>query len=171
MLLKSDNIILTGFMGSGKSHLAHYLAQKSGFWFLDTDDLIESEQQRSIKEIFASNGESYFRAMEAQVSGWIARNVRQSIVATGGGLPIYYEDVTEMGTVFYMDISFDAILARMDSEQKAKRPLFTDESKARELFSEREAHYKARAHYHIDATMPLDEMVSFVAQKSGLFSL
>ncbi|MBK9591555.1 MAG: dephospho-CoA kinase [Crocinitomicaceae bacterium] len=60
------NIFLIGFMGSGKSTIGKKLANKLGYAFLDMDREIESEQQKSIAQIFKEHGENYFRALESE---------------------------------------------------------------------------------------------------------
>lgn len=154
----SDNIILTGFMGCGKSYFSSRLAASLNFTLEDTDTMIENEAKISIKEIFSTFGESYFRTLEAQAAEKI-KTFHKSVVATGGGFPIYYKDIKALGTVIYMDISFDAILSRMNEEDILKRPLFSDLKAARELFNEREKIYKERSHFQLDATLSVEKMI------------
>lgn len=60
------NIVLTGFMGTGKTTVGHLLAKKLGRRFIDTDEMIEEKENRRIVDIFAQDGEAYFRAAEKQ---------------------------------------------------------------------------------------------------------
>ncbi len=60
----SQNLVLIGFMGVGKGTVARALVRKSGMFGLDSDDLIESIENRKVKTIFEEDGEEYFRAME-----------------------------------------------------------------------------------------------------------
>ena len=134
MSSSSGNIVLTGFMGSGKSHFAHVLAKELSYDFLDTDNLIATNQKSTIKDIFDTKGEAFFRQEEARTAKFIEEHIQNSIIATGGGLPIFYEDTLAIGTVFYMDISFEDILKRMNEDEKAKRPLFNDIKEAKKTF-------------------------------------
>lgn len=79
------NLILTGFMGTGKSTLGRLLAHTMGFRFCDTDKIIQQKTGRSIPEIFASNGEAAFRELEKQcVAEWLPEG--KSVISTGGGI-------------------------------------------------------------------------------------
>lgn len=149
----ADNIVLIGFMGSGKSTLAQALALESSRFMLDSDALIQQRVGQSMKEYFASFGEEAFRAREAEFIAWVSSSVRGAIIATGGGMPIFHS-VKEMGLVVYLRADFDAICARLDSEQIAARPLFGDMDNARRLFDSRRALYEKSAHLTIDATKP-----------------
>ena len=76
-----NNIILTGFMGSGKSTIGRILAKKLDTYFLDTDSLIETFENKSISEIFKSEGEERFREMERYCFNWIKKDVRNTIIS------------------------------------------------------------------------------------------
>lgn len=154
----SDNIILTGFMGCGKSYFASRLAAALNFSLEDTDKMIEKEAKMSIKEIFALYGEKHFRDLEAEIAEKI-KKFYGCVIATGGGFPIYYKEVKNLGKVVYMEISFEDILSRMSQEDIMKRPLFSNLKEARKLFNEREKIYKERSHYHLDATQPIEKMI------------
>jgi len=162
--LPSDKIILTGFMGCGKSYLSTHLARSLGFSLEDSDSMIENEENRTINEIFSESGESYFRELEAKIAEKM-KHLSHCVIATGGGFPIYYSDIKSLGLVIYMDISFDEILRRMTQEDIKKRPLFQDVEKARSLYNSRLAIYKDRSHYQVDATKNIDEMISFIKDK------
>lgn len=145
-------------MGCGKSYFASHLAKALGFSLDDTDSMIEKEAKCSIKEIFSTFGEDHFRMLEAQVAEKI-KSFHHYVIATGGGFPIYYKDVKKLGTVIYMDISFEDILVRMSAEDIGKRPLFKDIKKAKKLFDEREKIYKERSHFQLDATLSIETMI------------
>lgn len=133
-------------MGCGKSSVGREIALLGGRFLLDTDVLIEQHMGKNINEIFASVGESGFRRLESQLIAWLAANVKNAVIATGGGMPIY-NDVKMLGCVFWLDISFELILERLHAEERAKRPLFSDISKARTLYYERKSYYKQCARY------------------------
>ncbi|MDX1414308.1 MAG: shikimate kinase, partial [Candidatus Promineifilaceae bacterium] len=80
--MKSQNIILTGFMGTGKTTVGRLLAQQLGYDFVDTDELIEARVGCSIASIFDAKGESFFRELEAQISAELAQLLRV-VIATG----------------------------------------------------------------------------------------
>jgi shikimate kinase len=83
-----ERIYLIGFMGTGKSTVGKGLAERLRYMFLDTDHEIETRAGMSIREIFETHGESYFRDLETEVLEDIENNVRQAVVATGGGIVV-----------------------------------------------------------------------------------
>ena len=82
---KNKNIVFIGFMGVGKGTIARALIQKTKRFGLDTDDLIESMENRKIKAIFEADGEAYFRKLEKKTAKWLEKNVKNAIISTGGG--------------------------------------------------------------------------------------
>ena len=144
-----DNIVLIGFMGSGKTSVGKILARKLYKDFVDVDTVIEKEQGASINEIFKSKGEEHFRGLEQKCIDELAQKKGQ-VIATGGGLPIY-GSIPEKSLIVYIDADFDVILHRLPAREHAKRPLLQDEARARALFDERIDTYKELAHYSVDA--------------------
>jgi len=128
-------------MGSGKSTIGRMLAQELNTYFLDTDVLIESFENKTISEIFEKEGEESFRKMEKKCFEWIKKNVKNTIISVGGGFPVYIPEIKEAGKVIYLKVSFDNILKRMTEEEIKKRPLFQDIKKAKELFEKRDKIY------------------------------
>jgi len=147
--LNSNNIILTGFMGSGKSTIGRILAKKMDSYFLDTDSLIEHFENREISEIFKNDGENYFRECEKKVFEWIKKNVKNSVISTGGGLPMFVPEIKEAGKVIYLKVEFDDIVSRLTKEEIAKRPLFQDLDQAKKLFDKRDKIYSKLADFTI----------------------
>ncbi len=145
-----NNIVLIGFMGVGKGTVARAFADLyEAYYAIDTDDLIESLQNRKIKKIFEEEGEPYFRNLERKTARWLAQNVQNAIISTGGGF-YRQENLREIGTVVLLDSSFEAILKRIvehpNARRKlAKRPLFSTPEAAEALYNERESAYKAVA--------------------------
>jgi shikimate kinase len=140
------NIILIGFMGVGKGTTARAYAEKYGTFIIDTDDLIESKENRKIKTIFKEEGEDYFRKCEQQCANWIETSVNNSFISCGGG---FYKvsNLKKLGKVVLLDASYDWIYNRLSTAENAKaklrkRPLFTEPKKAKRLYSEREKAYK-----------------------------
>lgn len=148
---RKDNILLTGFMGAGKSDTARELAKITGLFAIDTDELVESLVGMRIADIFAAQGEAAFRALEQRTADWLAASVDHTIVATGGGF-FMVRGFMELGRVFFLDVDFEIIRARLGSgPQAAKRPLFQDIDAARARFAERLPGYRAAAHHIIRA--------------------
>ncbi len=150
-MILNKNIVLTGFMGSGKSTIGRILAKKlEHSYFLDTDSLIEHFENREISDIFANEGEEYFRDAEKRVFNWVKNDVKNAIISTGGGLPVFVPEIKEAGIVIYLKVEFDDIVKRLDEEEIKKRPLFADLTKAKELFLLRDEIYTRLADYTIE---------------------
>ena len=138
-------------MGSGKSTIGRILAKKlEHSYFLDTDALIEHFENREISDIFANEGEEYFRDAERRVFNWIKNDVKNAIISTGGGLPMFVPEIKEAGIVIYLKVKFDDIVKRLDEEEIKKRPLFKDLEKAKKLFEKRDEVYMKLADYVIE---------------------
>lgn len=133
-------------MGSGKTTIGREIALLGGRFLLDTDNLIEQNMGKSVREIFQSVGESGFRRIESQLILWISANVKNAVIATGGGMPIY-NDVSYLGRVFWLDVGFEQICERLNARQREQRPLFADMTKARRLYHERKDIYEKQAKY------------------------
>ncbi len=143
-------MILTGFMGSGKSTVGRELAKELNTYFLDTDILIENFEGMSINEIFKNFGEEKFRKMEKKCFEWIKKDVQNTVVSVGGGFPVFIPEIKEAGIVIYLKVTFDDILNRMNEEEIKKRPLFKNTNKAKELFERRDEIYLKLADYVIE---------------------
>lgn len=148
-----DNIVLIGFMGCGKTSVGKILARQINKKFMDVDHIIEAEQKSSVLEIFGNKGEEYFRALEQKCMNDLTKSTGQ-IISTGGGLPIY-SSIPEKSLIIYVETEFDVILNRLSSKERAKRPLFSDEVRAKALFNERIATYKEVSNFSIDATQSI----------------
>ncbi len=149
----SKNIILTGFMGVGKGQTARILADKSGWFTVDTDDLIETMVKMKIRKIFAEHGEAYFRSLEQTTADWLRRNVEKTIVSTGGGF-FQVKGIAKLGTVVYLHSSVDGIIESILNHPNVnrkikKRPLLQDLDKARKLFNQRLPLYRMAADVEI----------------------
>jgi len=153
-MAKADNIILIGFMGVGKGRTARALAEKTGRYTVDTDDLIETMVKMKIRDIFAIHGEPYFRDLEQRTADWLRKNVRKTIVSTGGGF-FQVRKLRKLGQVIYLHSSVEAILEAIMQHPKArkkikKRPLLQDLDQARKLYDSRLPAYRKVADLEID---------------------
>ncbi len=146
-------------MGSGKSTIARALHKKSRKMILDSDVCIAFSENSSISDIFQNYGESYFRELERDFCRFVAQNVQNAIISTGGGMPMFC-DVKTMGKVFFLHLEFEAILARLNAEELSKRPLFAQKDSAHKLYNERLQTYKNSAHHCIDATRSIAQITA-----------
>ncbi len=160
------NIVLIGFMGVGKGSVARAMVKQCAMMALDTDDIIESMENRSVKEIFAQEGEEYFRNLERKTARWLKKKVEGTIISTGGGF-FKVPALKKVGTVVLLTAPFqtiyDRILAHPDAHKKLKkRPLFQDIEKARTLYDERLSKYLEVADIVIDVS---DKTVDKIAKE------
>ena len=152
--MKKNNIILIGFMGVGKGTVARALVEKSNMFAIDTDDLIESMENRKIKKIFEVEGEAYFRALEKKTALWLEKNVNNTIISTGGGF-YKQENINKIGKVVYLKSSFQGILDRINNSPNAanklkKRPLLQNMEEALKLYNSRVKEYEKVAKIVVD---------------------
>jgi len=120
----AGNIILIGFMGAGKTTLAKWMAKNKNMTFIDTDELIEKQENRPIKEIFAKEGENYFRDLETKTIKELARTAKNSVISVGGGLVLREENVKilrSMGEIVFLETSKHELLKRLSDSKD--RPL------------------------------------------------
>ena len=159
-------------MGSGKSTIARHLSkQLPNTYFLDTDSLIEHFENQTIPEIFATQNEEYFRNAEKRVFSWICKNVSNTIISTGGGLPVYVPEIKTAGVVVYLKVAFEDILQRLSSQELSNRPLFQDIQKAKQLFIKRDAIYTQLADFTIvnnDLDTTTNEILQIINSKDIL---
>ena len=123
-------------------------------YVIDTDDLIESMENRAIKKIFAVEGEAYFRNLEKKTALWLESSVENTIISTGGGF-YRQENLKNIGTVIYLKSSFDGILKRIKKAPNAKnklkkRPLLQNKKEAMKLYDTRVKEYERVADIIVD---------------------
>ncbi len=147
---KGSNLILIGFMGSGKSSVARILAKESGHLWVDTDSLLELREGMSVAQIFEQHKEEGFRALERELASQMRHSLQETIISTGGGMPLFC-DLSSLGKLFFLDLPFEAILERLSKEERAKRPLLNDLSKAKALFDQRRSSYLHLANHTLQA--------------------
>ena len=131
------NIVLTGFMATGKSQIGLCLSQRTGYKLIDTDKLIEKKENMSVNEIFANYGESYFRQVEADIIKEVSK-LENTIISTGGGVVLNKENIANLrknGVIVNLSCDFKVIAIT--------RPLMQNRSvdETRVLFNARKPFY------------------------------
>lgn len=145
------NISLIGMMGSGKTTIGKLLAKELSYSFVDTDSLIVEKENRSINDIFANSGESYFRNAESNILKEALNNQNQ-IISTGGGIIKKNENIKllkEKSLVIYLKANEETLFNRL--KEDTTRPLLNVsdiKEKINVLLTERQAQYE-QAHYTI----------------------
>ena len=139
------NIALVGMMGCGKTTIGKLIAKELGFSFIDTDELIVEEENRSINKIFEENGEEYFREIETSILIKTLNNDNQ-IISTGGGIIKKDENIKllkEKSIVIYLEADDKTLYNRVKNNKG--RPLLNVDNiqeKITTLLKERENKYK-----------------------------
>jgi len=159
------NLYLVGFMGTGKSTVGRAVAHKLGFDLLDSDHEIERQRGQTIPEIFASEGEPAFRALERE---FIERGhpAERTVVSCGGGLvvqPGMLSLLKNRGVVVCLHASIETILARTSRHQH--RPLLlaeNPEERIRTLYTAREPVYKQSGTVILTDARPLHDVAAHV---------
>jgi shikimate kinase len=138
------NIILAGFMGTGKTAVGRELARRLGWAFADADDLIEARAGKPIARVFAEDGEAAFRAVEAEVARDLAARERH-VMATGGGMVVAEANrrtLEEAGTLVLLTATPETIWRRVG--RCRHRPLLAvpdPQARIRELLAARREAY------------------------------
>jgi len=169
------NIILLGYMASGKSKIGDKLAKILSYKFKDLDNVIEKGEKKSVKRIFDDSGELYFRKIEKEYLDAVLKNSKNTIISLGGGTPCYYNTIDNLVNnnslkTVYLNVSIPNLVKRLNNE-KFKRPLIanikTDELLtefiAKHLF-ERSQYYN-KAEFRINANKSIDEIVEDIVLK------
>ena len=145
-LKQTPGIFLTGFMASGKSTVGRLLAERIGWQFVDLDQDIETAEQTTIAEIFASHGEPEFRRIESEALRWRVNRIRAgsaAVVALGGGTFTQSQNremIEQHGVSIWLDCPYPIIERRV--AKHAHRPLAQDLAQLRDLFEARQATYR-----------------------------
>ena len=158
-------------MGIGKGTTARAFAKEYSIYNIDTDDLIESKENRKVKKIFEEDGEAYFRNLEQMTADWIESSVQGTLISSGGGF-YKVDNLSKLGRVVLLDASFEWIHNRIltsDNAQKKlkKRPLFKHPKEAKKLYDERIKIYKSIADVIISVEgKSLDKIIREIAKET-----
>ena len=151
----AGNIVLIGFMGTGKSSIGRRIAERLDYRFVDTDRLIVQEAGCSIPEIFQKNGEEFFREAEAAALESL-RDAGRHVIATGGGIvdrPANTALLRALGFVVWFTASEEVIFERVSRNDR--RPLLQNDNPKQtiaRLLDRRIPIYGKAAHFTIDTS-------------------
>lgn len=145
-----SNLVLIGFMGSGKSTVGKLLAKVLEMKFIDTDAEIEKEQGRSVQDIFSKEGEAYFRNLEKEMCIKLSR-ANNTVISTGGGIILNKENIDNLkndAVVFFLDVNKKTLYNRLISSKG--RPLLEGDelwAKINNVLGERIDRYRTYADF------------------------
>ncbi len=159
------NIVLIGFMGSGKTTIGKALEKKTDMAFVDTDELIEAYEGCKISNIFADKGETYFRRLENETLKKLVTGTNFKIISTGGGIVVNKSNIPllkQLGKVFYLRIKPKTVVERLKEDKT--RPLLIGEDKlvkVEQLMTDRKELYEMAADKTVDVDcLSVNEIVS-----------
>jgi shikimate kinase len=138
------NIILIGFMGSGKTTIGEALAKRQGLKFIDTDKVIEDLNNTTIKDIFSNFGEAHFRELEQQTIDDL-KNTNDCVIAVGGGAVMHhnnFDTLKKVGTTVFLDAPIQKIISNIKGKFRPLVGNTIDENKLCELLDSRYTTYK-----------------------------
>ena len=156
MMAQKQNIVLIGMPGCGKSTVGKALAQAFGAEFIDTDQVIEAQNDRPISQIFAQDGERVFRDLETEAIRQVATK-QHAVIATGGGAILRPENMRllrQNGRIYFIDRPLEALEATSD------RPLSCNRQELERRYRERYDIYLASCDCHVLS----DSVVEHVAK-------
>lgn len=158
----ADKIYLVGFMASGKSTVARALAARLGWSCEDIDELIERRERRTIADIFAKQGEPYFRAIEREILR-LLQPLRHVVVATGGGTFADPENralINVDGVSVWLDVPLTDLIPRIPLD--GRRPLAANRADLERLYAARvESYRQAHVRVPVDAA-PVETTVDLI---------
>jgi len=161
------NIALVGFMGAGKTVVGKALARHLGMIFVDSDESIVEKERRSINDIFAKDGEPYFRKVEKEVIKEISQR-DGLVIACGGGVVLDKDNMSNLhrnGVVIYLQTSTDVIFER--TKNYNHRPLLNVENPKKQIEDtlKTRAPFYSQAEYTIDTSkLTIDEVVNKILE-------
>jgi len=162
-------------MGCGKTHIGKRLAKRLNVSFVDMDDFLEKKENRSIRTIFAEEGEAYFRQKEKECLKEMDQ-FENAIIATGGGTPCFFDNGDWMninGITVYLQTPIEVIVKNLEKGID-KRPLLKGLSQkelskfVKHKLADREAFYQ-NVHIVYERQVGGDEAVKELANYFGMF--
>ncbi len=144
--MSRPNLILTGFMATGKTTVGKLLAEQLSYTFVDTDELIVKKAKMSVANIFREKGEAFFRKLESDMALELSQK-EGFVISTGGGFmlnPVNKAALNEKGHVFCLVATAQEIFSRASKPSAIKRPLLETANplqRIEELMKERESAY------------------------------
>lgn len=161
------NIVLCGFMGSGKTTLGKILSEKLGMNFVDTDSEIVRTEGKSIAEIFSLHGEEYFRSKETELLNILA-NKENTVISLGGGIAAKKENhaaLKNIGKVILLDCGLEETLTRIKADKT--RPLARESKEIEKLYNNRKPIYQEVADIVVDSSKDINETAKTIFQLIG----
>jgi shikimate kinase len=160
-------VLITGFMGAGKTTVAFAVAQRLNCLAVDLDGFITREERRSPKEIINEDGEGAFRAIETSCLQRVLAFPGQQVIALGGGAWTLERNreliAAQNGLTVWLDVPFELCWQRIKASG-SERPLAPSQEQAKGLYDERRELYKlAWLHVFVEDSSDIENMADFIA--------
>lgn len=157
-------LILSGYMGSGKSLIGRKLADKLNYSFIDLDQEIVKRENLEISEIFAHKGEIYFRRKEIETLKHFLKMAKNTVLALGGGTPCYGSNLeliqnNPQTKHIYLKVNLDTLTERLFAERE-KRPLIKGIATKDDLNDYIRKHLFERQYYYLQSDFNVDSSIS-----------
>lgn len=164
---RSAHIVLIGMMGVGKSTVGRRVARELSRPFVDSDDEVVARTGRAVIEIFATDGEPAFRAIEEEVMADLLASPTPSVIAAAGGSVLSASTrarLRESGTVVWMRAPVDVLVGR--TSRGTHRPALADNPRATltQMETDRESLYGEVADITVDCTAPIAAVVGTIVR-------
>ena len=170
------NLVLIGFMGSGKTSVGLKLSYRMRMPVEDTDKLIERREGRSISLIFEEDGEEHFRQLETELLAELKEKSHGKIFSVGGGTPVREENralLRRLGTVVYLRAQPETVYDRLKND--TTRPLLQCENppeRIRDLLSQRKEAYESCADIIVDVDgLDIEDILKKIVKETGKMKL
>lgn len=163
------NIVLTGFMGSGKTTFGKKLAQRSGLTFLDMDAEIEAQAGMPIVDIFSTHGEPYFRKLEHTFLQSLSQQ-QNLVLSTGGGIVLNPDSMAilkQCGTIVFLSPSPEILLERLAGD--TTRPVIAGKTSEEilALYQTRLPFYQKYADMTLDGgTASMEQLLQYIKENT-----
>lgn len=170
--MNTRRIFICGFMGSGKTTVGAFVAQRMNFPFFDTDHIIEKKTGRTVSDLFADFGETYFRDAETVCLKETIQNYHQGIFALGGGALLRRENqvlVKNSGALIHLAVSHAEIIRRIGRD--GNRPLWDADRLDRLMEAREEGYRTADRSFDTDgftAQSVADAVVRYIMNPPGI---
>lgn len=170
-----NHIVITGFMGSGKTRVGKRLSQDLGLPFIDVDRVIMKKMDLTAKEIFERFGEPFYRALETMTIKTLIEDKERKVVSLGAGLPIQEQNekyLKQLGTIIYLKGSLETLKKRL--EGSSSDPLLEGdnrEEKIKKLLKQRDPIYAKFADIEVvTGVKPFEGLIAEIEEKLEAYS-
>jgi shikimate kinase len=166
-------IILTGYRATGKSTIGRLLAERLDVTFIDMDEVLVA-RHGEISDLVKERGWDYFRAREKELLKELVAS-REAVISTGGGAVLHrdvWRELKETGLVVWLSADMETICRRLDADavSDSQRPSLTGsdiKDEAAKVLVEREPFYREGSHLMVDATRPVEDVVTEIEKALG----